>query len=231
MSLILSIDTALENGSVCLSKSGEIIKSLENQEQKNHASFVQPAIKQIIKDSGLELKDLDAIAVTHGPGSYTGLRVGLSSAKGLCYALDKPLILINTLEAIALSGIESLQSTSSGLNNIGGYLVCPMIDARRMEVFTAVYDSKLSIIIPPSAMIVEEASFLELLEVNKIIFLGNGATKFKSISTHRNAYFTVTTYNCTHLATLAYRGYNNKEFGNVPYSEPLYLKDFFSSSH
>jgi tRNA threonylcarbamoyladenosine biosynthesis protein TsaB len=106
-----------------------------------------------------------------------------------------------------------------------------MIDARRMEVFTAVYDSKLSIIIPPSAMIVEEASFLELLEVNKIIFLGNGATKFKSISKHRNAYFTATTYNCKNIATLAYRGYNNKEFGNVAYSEPLYLKDFFSSSH
>ncbi len=175
MSLILSIDTATENASVCLSANGNILAALQNQDQKNHAAFVQPAIQQVMKMANLDLNQIDAVAVTNGPGSYTGLRVGLASAKGLCYALQKPLLLLNTLELMAFASIQQQESKSENM------LFCPLIDARRMEVFTAVYDKTLNPIVAPQAKILDENSFSDLLESNIIIFSGSGHPKLKTL--------------------------------------------------
>src|SRR5687767_1657626 len=133
MALILNIDTAMELASICLSDEKEVLSFSENRDQKDHAGWLQPAIKQVMDDAGFSLSELAAIAVTSGPGSYTGLRVGLSSAKGLCFALKLPLITVNTLEAMA----QAVPSEAAALR-------CPMIDARRMEVFTAIYDDAMN---------------------------------------------------------------------------------------
>ena len=138
MAFILNIDTATEYAGVCISDAGNILAKEESNEQKNHAIFVQSAIKKILSELALKPVSIAAIAVTQGPGSYTGLRVGLASAKGLCYALNKPLILINTLEVMALASIEATKISGT---DISKFLFSPMIDARRQEVFTALYDS------------------------------------------------------------------------------------------
>src|SRR5665647_1745116 len=147
MALILNIDTATESAIISISEKDKIIDSVTNSNQKDHASFLQPAIKNLLQKADLSINKLNAIAVTAGPGSYTGLRVGMASAKGLCYALKIPLITINTLEVMALSSLKQIHDPSA--------LYCPMIDARRMEVFTAVYDHHLTEIIKPCSMILD----------------------------------------------------------------------------
>jgi len=134
MSLILNIDTASENAHVSLAKDGQVLHTLSNDSQKEHASFLQAAIEQLIKNAAVSFKEVDAVAVTAGPGSYTGLRVGFASAKGLCYALKKPFITIGTLEVLTVSALQLYPPAAD--ENI---LCCPMMDARRMEVFTAIY--------------------------------------------------------------------------------------------
>ena len=140
MSLILNIDTATEKAHVSFAKDGLVINSLYSESQKEHASFLQTAIQQLTKLSGVQLKDLDAVAVTAGPGSYTGLRVGMASAKGLCYALKKPLITLGTLEILTCFCYWIVFKIT-----MTPVLLCPMIDARRMEVFTAIYKTDLSV--------------------------------------------------------------------------------------
>ena len=177
MPLLLNIDTATEHASICLSKEGVVLGLIESTEQKNHAAFVQPAIQQIINESDYALADIDAVAATSGPGSYTGLRVGLASAKGICYALDKPLILINTLETMAQSILSYYQSTNQPINPLT--LLCPLIDARRMEVFTALYNASLQEIEPPHALIIDEHSFAALLEKQPISSVEPAAKSYK----------------------------------------------------
>jgi tRNA threonylcarbamoyladenosine biosynthesis protein TsaB len=222
MALILNIDTATEHASACLSKDGQVLAMQSNPNQKDHASFIQPAIQRIMSAAGCELSSIDAIAVSNGPGSYTGLRVGLSTAKGLCYALNKPLILINTLEIIATAAIEPAGKGATS------YLFCPMIDARRMEVFTAVYDDQLKQIAAPTAMVLDENSFLQLLEQHNIIFSGSGAAKFEKITSHSKAKFLQVKHDASHMQTIAQKMYLLKSFADKAYSEPFYLKEFFT---
>jgi tRNA threonylcarbamoyladenosine biosynthesis protein TsaB len=222
MAVILNIDTATEHASVCLSKDGELLALESNAHQKDHASFIQPAIKKIFSTSHYPLSSVDAIAVSNGPGSYTGLRVGLSTAKGLSYALSKPLILINTLEIIATAAIQHVKEISSE------HLFCPMIDARRMEVFTAIYDNQLKEIIAPTAMILDEHSFSELLQQHAIVFNGSGAGKFEEIVTNNNAKFLQVKYDASHMQTIAEKMYLLKSFADKAYSEPFYIKEFFT---
>jgi len=223
MPLILTIDTATEHAGVCLTKDDQLLAMEESFEQKNHANFVQPAIKRIMSQTGYDLKQVDAIAVTEGPGSYTGLRVGLASAKGLCFALNKPLLLVNTLEAIALAAIRD-NNTSADEHT----LFCPMIDARRMEVFTALYNRQLEEILPPSAAILDETSLGEQLQLHKIIFNGNGSLKFRKILNNPNAAFIEVKHNVFHVALLALKTFTGKHFAELAYSEPLYIKEFFT---
>jgi len=223
MALLLNIDTATGYAGICLSRGGEILAIEETEDQKNHATFIQPAIKRVMHCSGHALADIDAVAVTGGPGSYTGLRVGLSSAKGLCYALKKPLIMVNTLEVMAFAAIKQWQNERESLENV---LFCPMIDARRMEVFAAIYDQQLNILMPPAAIILDESSFRDELSGHSIIFSGSGSTKAKIIK-HQNAVFFEKRHNCSHLNALAQLRYNASSFADLAYSEPFYLKDFY----
>ncbi|HKO79379.1 MAG TPA: tRNA (adenosine(37)-N6)-threonylcarbamoyltransferase complex dimerization subunit type 1 TsaB, partial [Chitinophagaceae bacterium] len=169
MAIILNIDTAVESASICLAKGARPLQFAINGNQRDHASWLHVAIQKIIAGTGTSLKDIEAVAVTIGPGSYTGLRVGLSTAKGLCFALNIPLIAINTLEMMAYA-VEKDEAD----------FVCPLIDARRMEVFMAVYDKKMEEIVKPVAMIIEPGSFDSLLASGKILFSGNGSKKLQN---------------------------------------------------
>lgn len=222
MSLILNIDTATETAHVSIAKDGIVIRSYHNGSQKDHASFLQPALQQLAKDTAVSLKDINAIAVTAGPGSYTGLRVGMASAKGLCYALNKPLILLNTLEVLTASAMRQLR----GQQISNSVLLCPMIDARRMEVFTAVYDPELSVIVPPLALILEEQSFKEQLKNTRVIFFGNGSPKWNILCKDPNASFETVTIQPEAMADLSGLFFSREQFSDLAYSEPFYLKEF-----
>jgi tRNA threonylcarbamoyladenosine biosynthesis protein TsaB len=217
MALLLNIDTAEGIASVCLSDHAEVITIAVNEDQKDHAAWLHMAIQSILKDSGARLDDIKAIAVNIGPGSYTGLRIGLSATKGLCYALNIPLITIGSLKLIA-----------SAAKNENADLICPMIDARRMEVFTALYDNSLTEISPPEAIIINEMSFLSSLTEHKMVFCGSGSKKLQKIMTHSNALFISTKSSAANMPGLAHRSYVEKNFAELAYTEPLYIKEFYS---
>jgi tRNA threonylcarbamoyladenosine biosynthesis protein TsaB len=219
MGLILNIDTATETAQVSFAKDGIVVQSLHNNLQKDHASFLQTAIQQLAIAAAIKLNDVDAIAVTAGPGSYTGLRVGMSGAKGLCYALNKPLIALNTLEVLTVAAIQQ----SNAANDI---LYCPMIDARRMEVFTALYKHTLTSDLHPCAMVLNEGSFADELAQNKIIFFGSGAAKWQAICKHSNASFAVDLNLQNAMASLSETHFKQQQFANLAYTEPYYLKEF-----
>ncbi|MEO5647828.1 MAG: tRNA (adenosine(37)-N6)-threonylcarbamoyltransferase complex dimerization subunit type 1 TsaB, partial [Chitinophagaceae bacterium] len=225
MALILQIDTATEHACISVSFHGKVIASKENCNQKDHAAFVQPAIKTLCREENFNLKSFDAIAVISGPGSYTGLRVGLASAKGLCFALDTPLIMINTLEAMALSSI--LQKRQVEEQTGTDLLFCPMIDARRSEVFTAIYDEELNIVFPPTAVILDEYSFKEFLELHPVVFSGNGSQKFQKMLQHQNFISDGTTSDAHSFSILSASAFRLKSFADLAYAEPYYLKTFF----
>ncbi|HEX7846759.1 MAG TPA: tRNA (adenosine(37)-N6)-threonylcarbamoyltransferase complex dimerization subunit type 1 TsaB [Chitinophagaceae bacterium] len=217
MAIILNIDTALETASVCLSSDEKILSFAENKKQTDHASWLHSAIDAMLKKENIEPGSIDAIAVSIGPGSYTGLRIGLSAAKGLCYALNIPLITIGTLELIAFAVKEEATE-----------LICALIDARRMEVFTAVYDKKLNTELHPCAMIIDDKSFSELLVKKNILFCGSGRKKLQNILTHPHAFFSDTEMTAAHLSKIAYQYYREEKFADLAYTEPLYLKEFYS---
>jgi tRNA threonylcarbamoyladenosine biosynthesis protein TsaB len=219
MSLILNIDTATETALVSFSKNGKPVSSLFNTAQKDHAAFLQVAIQQLVTETGILLKNIDAIAVTAGPGSYTGLRVGMASAKGLCYALGKPLITLNTLEVMAAAAIQQLK-------DVENCLFCPMIDARRMEVFTATYNKALKLTMSPSAIILNEHSFLEELDQNRIVFFGSGSTKWATLCRHSNASFADISITPEAIASLSDNYKTQLKFTELAYAEPFYLKEF-----
>ena len=245
MALILNIDTALETASISLADQGDVLTSESNESQKDHAAWIHPAIEGLMKSAHRDPGDIKAIGISYGPGSYTGLRIGLATAKGLCYALNIPLLTVNTLMLIAFDAItiidrggleffkDELQSEVPQFTlrntDIDKILFCPMIDARRMEVFTAIYDSHLMEVIPPRACILAPALFEDLSTRQKILFLGNGSKKFQHISQNAgNAMFRNLPLNCSALATLTYRNFIGNNFADVAYTEPLYLKEFFT---
>jgi len=220
MSLILNIDTAAEKAHVSLAKDGLVLSSLFSESQKEHASFLQSAIQQLTKITGVQLSAVDAVAVTAGPGSYTGLRVGFASAKGLCYALKKPLITPGTLEVLTASAIQ----VSSDMDE--SVLLCPMIDARRMEIFTAIYKKSLETYLAPSSMILDKLSFEKELTKNKILFFGTGSDKWKAVCTHTNALFAVVDILPDAMSKYSNMLYLQKHYTELAYSEPFYLKEF-----
>lgn len=222
MSLILNIDSTLENAYVSFAKNGQILNVLTNTNQKDHASFLQHAIQQLIKSSGIDLKTIDAVAVASGPGSYTGLRVGMASAKGLCYALKKPLITLSTLEILTVSAVEFCKEDKPNI------LFCPMIDARRMEVFTAIYQLDLTPFLAPCALVLTENSFEVFISKNKILFFGNGSAKWKTICNQPNALFQNINNPPAGMAKLAEYSFSKKIFADLAYTEPFYIKDFQS---
>ena len=220
MSLILLIDSSAEKAQVSIAKDAVILETLYNDSIKDHASFIQPAIEQLFSNAAIPLKNIDAIAIAAGPGSYTGLRVGMASAKGLCYVLQKPLISLNTLEIMAASAIRLLPNTRENPSD----LFCPMIDARRMEVYTAIYNSQLQLVMPPVACVLTKLSFIELLHNQRIIFFGNGAEKWKILCKHTQALFENVALLPEDMARLAERDYIQRAFSDLSQTEPIYLK-------
>lgn len=217
MAFILNIDTAVETASVCLAHDSRPLQFSMNHNQRDHASWMHPAIQKVMQDANMEMSQLDAVAVTIGPGSYTGLRVGLSAAKGLCFALGIPLISITTLDMMAFAVKEQPAD-----------LFCPLIDARRMEVFTAVYDKTLTQIVHPCALVLDGKNFDALLNEKKIIFSGNGSNKLKEILFHTNALFSPIVATAADMAHLSNESFLKKRFADLAYVEPLYLKEFYS---
>jgi tRNA threonylcarbamoyladenosine biosynthesis protein TsaB len=219
MATILQIETATQVCSVALSLNGETIAFKEQIAPNIHAASLTLFITEVMQNARLNYADLDAIAISKGPGSYTGLRIGVSTAKGLCFALDKPLIGINTLQMMA-NGFFKAQPDYKGL-------VCAMIDARRMEVFTAVYNQNLKEEVAVNAKIIDEQSFLEQLSNNELTFIGDGALKCESVIVNPNAKFSDQNYNSSIcMSNLAYEAFLAKKFEDVAYFEPFYLKDF-----
>ena len=219
MAIILHIETAVQTSSVCLSDGTTILGDKINPAQKDSASWLHTAIRDLMKETQTALSSLDAIAVSAGPGSYTGLRVGMSAAKGLCFTLQKPLITLNTLKIMAVSAARHSKD-----------LLCPMIDARRMEVFTSLYTNALEEKMPAKAMVLDARSFHEVLEKETICFFGNGSKKFKDLVSHENAIFMDLETTALHMIELAKTAYSKEEFANLAYTEPFYGKDFHSSA-
>jgi tRNA threonylcarbamoyladenosine biosynthesis protein TsaB len=216
---ILHIDTAIEAASVCLSEDGNILASAVNPSQKDSASWLHVAVGKMLEDGGLSPRQLDAVAVSAGPGSYTGLRVGMSAAKGLCFALNRPLIAVSTLKMMAVAALAEPST-----------LLCPLIDARRMEVFTAVYDHELNEKMAPANLILTGQSFLPWLEQDTVCFFGNGSAKFRLLVTHPNARFAELQATARQMVPLALDGFQRSDFADLAYSTPFYGKDFHSPS-
>jgi tRNA threonylcarbamoyladenosine biosynthesis protein TsaB len=217
MALILNIDTSTGTAGICLSEDGRSLALAQNREQKDHASWLHPAVKKLMEETGCRMKDLQAIGVTAGPGSYTGLRVGMAAAKGFCYALGIPMITENTLKVMAFAAREQYPGTD---------LLCPMIDARRMEVFTTVYQNDMEAIMPTIAMVIDENSFAGYLAERAMSFFGDGSDKCKPIITAPRAAFIDINFNVTYLGILTFLRYLQREFTGVAYSEPAYTKEF-----
>ncbi len=224
MALILGIETATTICSVALVKDGKLLAIRESEGTKEHSAALTGYIADVFLEAGLTYQQLDAIAVSMGPGSYTGLRIGVSTAKGLCYALDKQLIAIDTLKSLAWQAVNTYKKLGK---ESGNALLVPMLDARRMEVFTAVYDCNLNVIEPVNALVVTENSF-EIFAGKEIIYFGDGASKCKTLfETESNFTFLDNiTLSAEALCMLAIRDFENGNFADVAYCEPFYLKEF-----
>lgn len=220
--MILSIETATPTCSVALHQEGKLIASYELHTEKSHNEELTLLIQEICKQSKCPLTELSAVAVSKGPGSYTGLRIGVATAKGLCYALQKPLIAIGSLEAMVEQVVDFFPTST---------LFCPMIDARRMEVYCLLMSSKKEILLPTSAIVVEKNTFEQHLSSHQIVFFGNGAEKCKKVISHPNAIFLENFYPLAKsMGKLAWEKFQRKEFENLFYFEPYYLKEFVTKT-
>lgn len=222
MALILSLETSTKVCSVAIHKDGNLLSVYEFRVERSHSKLITQAISFLVEGLDLKMTDLDAIAVSKGPGSYTGLRIGVSTAKGLCYALDKPLIAVDTLAAMARKVNKF---------NFKDSLVCPMIDARRLEVYCALYNKENEIISPVSAVILNEYSFREFLNSREIIFLGDGAGKFAPLVAESSKAIFLQNENpsAEYVGMIGEEKYLDKQYEDVAYFEPFYLKDFIST--
>lgn len=224
MALILLIETSASVLSVALSRDGAAQLERVCTEPRMQASLTAPLVKEVLDGAGITIADCDAVAVSAGPGSYTGLRVGVSTAKGLCFGAAKPLIAVGTLDIIARSGMTGFMADCDRPS----YIV-PMLDARRMEVYTAVYTPDGERITSVEALVVEEGSFGKYLEDGKVLFIGDGALKCKSVIGHSNAVFQEEQPLARNMAALAEERYKAGLFEDLAYYEPFYLKDFVTT--
>jgi tRNA threonylcarbamoyladenosine biosynthesis protein TsaB len=225
MALILNIDTATEHASVAVCKHGQVLAMLENNNQKEHAAFVHIAIQQLLQKLQLQAKQLDAVAVTSGPGSYTGLRVGMAAAKGLCYALSKPLITVNTLHVMSLAARRYLIQHNIHFDE--GTVLIPMLDARRMEVFTARYGVDLEQISPPQALELTADVISDWKKIPSFYCFGSGAAKVLTLDPDSNALLPVA-FSAADLGEMSLDSFEKKQFANTVYAEPEYFKEFFN---
>ncbi|MEL7587308.1 MAG: tRNA (adenosine(37)-N6)-threonylcarbamoyltransferase complex dimerization subunit type 1 TsaB [Prolixibacteraceae bacterium] len=227
MFYILNLESSTEVCSVALTKNGVLYDLMENAEGMNHARLMGAYVQEIINRNKLNFDMLSAVAVSMGPGSYTGLRIGVSLAKGICYANAIPLIAVSPLQAMSSFIIEN--KSRWNLPDSGEAAFCPMIDARRMEVYMALYDINNQELEGVSTKIVNENSFQELLEQQTVVFFGNGSDKLNKLITHKNAVFVPNIKTSAQfMCSLANRAFENKQFVDLAYFEPFYLKDFIA---
>lgn len=223
MKYILNIHTATETAIVNICDGASVLNTLENSDPKQHAAFLHTAISKILLKNDIKINELKAVGVSIGPGSYTGIRVGLATAKGLCYSLKIPLITYNTLEVMTL--------VATGIIKDENALYCPMIDARRMEVFTALYSYGLKEVIPPSAMVIDENSYQEFLGQNSLYFFGNGSKKLKDVANNIPASaFVDGKISSEAIGYFSWEKFKKSQFADVAYTEPLYIKEFHSTA-
>jgi tRNA threonylcarbamoyladenosine biosynthesis protein TsaB len=223
--MLLHLETATAVCSAALSHNGVVIANRESAEPRAHAAMLTVFIDELLTEAGITAYDVDAVSLSVGPGSYTGLRIASSVAKGFCYAANKPLIALNTLQLMASGFLQD--------NAIeGGFLICPMIDARRDEVFSAIYNSKLDVVQPPAPELLTIDSYAERLTQQPVYFIGDGAVKFNALLGNKpNANFDLGFYlKAQHQAVLATQKFENKDFVNVAYFEPDYLKEFYTTA-
>lgn len=221
---IIHIETSTEVCSVALSSDGVVKFQRQDFEGPSHAALLGGFVEDAVKYARENNIALHAIAVSSGPGSYTGLRIGVSEAKGLCFGMNLPLIAVSTLELLCCTAMFRVDVEDDAL-------ICPMIDARRMEVYAAVYDECLQPVMPVGAYIVDENTFAEVLSQRKVIFCGNGAAKCREVINHPNAIFVDGVYPlATGMLALAERAFARNEFCDVAYYEPFYLKDFVATT-
>jgi len=219
--LILHIETSTQVCSVALSNGTECIFSkFTNEEGMNHAKLLNGFIAEAMNVLNNDFHSLNAVAVSSGPGSYTGLRIGVSTAKGLCYGLNIPLISIGTLDIMAVAALNSINEKDA--------LLYPMLDARRMEVYAAIYNTDLEVVRPVAADIVDNSTYKEILDQNSVYFFGNGMNKCKPLlQQHAHAYFIDEVFPLAeNMVPLALKAYQQKQFVDTAYFEPFYLKEF-----
>ena len=216
---LLSIETSTTNCSVSISKNGKTIAAKEDNNAKySHAESLHVFIEELLNNNSISLQQLSGIIISKGPGSYTGLRIGVSTAKGLCYVLNIPLIAVNTLHSLA-----------HRITTKSNCYIIPMLDARRMEVYTTVIDQNYNLIEDTSALVLNENSYIDFLNEKHCIFIGNGVAKFQKICNHTNASFKIQEFpSAIELNAIGFAKFKNKEFEDVAYFEPFYLKDFIA---
>lgn len=221
MALILNIDTATGVCSVALAREGRVVAMKENDEGLNHSTLLGVYVDEVLRQAGVTMAGVDAVAVSAGPGSYTGLRIGVSLAKGLCYGAGKPLIAVGTLESMADAVADRVREDA---------LYCPMIDARRMEVYAAVYDREGREVTGVRPVVLDEGAFVDELSRGPVYFFGDGSGKARGVLTHPNARFlSGVTTSAVNLMRLAERKFAAGEFEDVAYFEPFYLKEFVAT--
>ena len=221
MSRILCVDTSSFICSISIFENLSLISSNSSEVEKSHSKLIIQLIDQSLKDAKIKINEVDAFAVSMGPGSYTGLRIGVSTIKGLCYSLEKPLISINTLEILSKSALNHI-------NNYNDFFICPMIDARRMEVFTKMLDNDFNEVEKDKALILDDKSFNDIGGGKSIYFFGDGSNKFQKITNNKNFHFIDNIISSSkNMGELANIKYENNQFENLTTFEPFYIKDFF----
>jgi tRNA threonylcarbamoyladenosine biosynthesis protein TsaB len=223
LAILLFIDTAGEKAIVALSEDSNLLAMETNEQSNTHASFVQVAIESIVAKANIKMQSIDAVVVTMGPGSYTGLRVGLATAKGIAYALNKPLIGLSTLALLAkhASTHPFVEAHKNKLQ------IFSMIDAKRMEVFGGIYKTDETIVLPEQAIVLDTAYLEKLLVNGPVLCVGNGATKTATLLTHNQLAFLPSSYSMEDFISLGVRKWDHKSFEDLAYSSPAYLKDFY----
>lgn len=214
--ILLLIETSTESCSAAICKGEKILSHRYTDTPKLHASQLAPYINEVLEEAGITIKECSAVCVSEGPGSYTGLRVGVSTAKGLCFGAGRQLIGVDTLKVLAMQGVGRSDAE----------IIIPMIDARRMEVYTATFDSNGNKLSNTEALVLNEESFGEVLKEKKVLFIGNGVEKFQSIISDPNATFISCRPDARGMAIPALEAYREGKFEDVAYFEPFYLKEF-----
>ena len=227
MERIILIETSTALCSAALAEDGAIVSYKESSAPKAHASLTAVFVQEMLSERGLTILDCDAVCVSMGPGSYTGLRVGVSTAKGLCFGSGKPLLAVGTLDTLVAQAVAERLTVIPGLIGDLRYII-PMVDARRMEVYTAVFDQYRQIT-ETSPMIIDENSFAEQLAEGPCLFIGDGAGKCADVIRHPNAHFCQCWPKASAMLAPALAAYKEKRFEDVAYFEPFYLKEFVAT--